>query len=137
EIAADHLAFVQRRIESPPDQSPTDRLTCFFTAGFAFIESFPARGRLIVNAVYGPVAEYRARVYQAYEPMFTLIARDILEVGIARGDFQAVNTDVITALIMSIYLGACSQFDSSGKIWLDPQKVVRFILDGLRGCHTA
>jgi AcrR family transcriptional regulator len=129
-IADEHIAFILQRVEL--DHPPAWRLEAFFNAGFTFIEHCPEQARVIVNALYGPDAGFRARVYQAYERLFTLIARDIVALGIARGDFREVNTDLITALVMTIYLGSCSQLDSNGKIWLDPRQVVEFILDGLR-----
>lgn len=43
-----------------------------------------------------------------------------------------MNRDLVTALIMAIYLGSSSQLDARGKIQLDPAEVARFILDGLR-----
>ena len=130
EIAADHIRFILQQTES--EQSPSQRLTRFFSAGFAFIESYPARARVIVNALYGPDADLRARVYQAYDRLFGLITHDIVETGIARGDFRAVDGNFATALVMTIYLGGCSLLESNGKIWLDPDKVASFVLDGLR-----
>jgi AcrR family transcriptional regulator len=135
EIAADHTRFILQQTESEP--SPIGRLTRFFSAGFAFIESCPAWAQVIVNAVYGPDAEFRARVYQAYERLLALISRDIVGAGVAQGNFRAVDSALATALVMTIYLGGCSQLESDGKIWLDPDKVTTFILDGLRPRENA
>jgi AcrR family transcriptional regulator len=130
EIAADHTRFILQQTE--PEPSPSQRLARFFSAGFTFIERYPARARVIVNALYGPDADFRARVYQAYDRLFGLITHDIVETGVAQGDFRPMDSDLATALVMTIYLGGCSQLESDGKIWLDPDKVVAFILDGLR-----
>jgi len=43
-----------------------------------------------------------------------------------------MNRDLVTALIIAMYLGSSSQLDARGKIQLDPADVARFILDGLR-----
>ncbi len=129
-IAAEHIQFILKPVEL--DSSPIRQLEAFFSAGFAFIEQCPERARIIVSAIYGPDAEFKARVYQAYEGLFSFIAGHIVTVGVARGDFREVNTDLVTALVMTIYLGSCSQLDSNGKIWLDPRQVVDLILDGLR-----
>lgn len=129
-IAAEHITFILKQVELDP--SPVKQLEAFFRAGFAFIETCPDQARVIVNAIYGPDAEFRARVYQAYERLFTLITRDIVAMGVARGELREVNADLVTALVMTIYLGSCSQLDSNGRIWLDPHQVVDFILDGLR-----
>ncbi len=128
-IASAHTEAVLQPVEL--EQAPARRLECFFKAGFAFVEQHPAQARVIVNAVYGHDAQVRERVYQAYERLFTLVAQDVVKAGIARGDFQSLDLDLATALIMTVYLGSCSQLDSKGKIWLDPGQVVGFILDGL------
>jgi len=129
-IASAHTEAVLELVEL--EQAPAQRLECFFRAGFAFVEQHPAQARVVVNAVYGHDAEIRERVYQAYERLFTLIAQDVVKAGIARGDFQSLDFNLATALIMTVYLGSCSQLDSNGKIWLDPGQVVGLILNGLR-----
>jgi AcrR family transcriptional regulator len=128
-VSSAHTEAVLQQVEL--EQDPARRLECFFRAGFAFVEQHPAQARVIVNAVYGHDAEIRERVYRAYERLFTLIAQDVVKAGIARGDFT-LDPNLATALIMTVYLGSCSQLDSNGKIWLDPGQVVGFILDGLR-----
>jgi len=129
-VSSAHTEAVLQQVEL--EQDPARRLECFFRAGFAFVEQHPAQARVIVNAVYGHDAEIRERVYQAYERLFTLIAQDVVKAGIARGDFESRDLNLATALIMTVYLGSCSQLDSNGKIWLDPGQVVGFILNGLR-----
>ena len=128
-VACAHTEAVLQQVES--EQDPARRLGGFFRAGFAFVEQHSAQARVIVNTVYGPDAEIRERVYKAYERLFTWIAKDIVEAGIARGDFQMLDTNLATALTMTVYLGSCSQLDSKGKIWLDPSQVAHFVLDGL------
>ena len=134
-VSSAHTEAVLQQVEL--EQDPARRLECFFRAGFAFVEQHPAQARVIVNAVYGHDAEIRERVYHAYARLFTLIAQDVVKAGIARGDFGSLDLNLATALIMTVYLGSCSQLDSNGKIWLDPGQVVGFILDGLlsRECH--
>jgi AcrR family transcriptional regulator len=127
-VSSAHTEAVLQQVEL--EQDPARRLECFFRAGFAFVEQHPAQARVIVNAVYGHDAEIRERVYHAYERLFTLIT-DVVKAGIARGDFS-LDLNLATALIMTVYLGSCSQLDPNGKIWLDPGQVVGFILDGLR-----
>jgi AcrR family transcriptional regulator len=130
EIAAAHIDFILRQVE--PEEEPIRRLERFFSAGFAFVERHPAQAQVIVNIIYGPDDEFKQQAYQAYEPLFNLVIQDIVGAGIARGDFRSVDPDLSTALIMTIYLGSCSQLDPEDKIWLDPHQVVTFILDGLR-----
>ncbi len=129
EIAASHTQFILDQVG--PEQDPILRLQRFFSAGFAFVERHPAQIRSMIIAVYGPDPEVRARVYQSYNRLFTFIIEDIVKAGIARGNFSSVDPDLITALLMTIYLGSCSQVDADGKIWLDPSQITEFVLNGL------
>ncbi len=129
-IAAAHAEAILKQVMA---QATSDqRLECFFRAGFAFVEAQPAQAQIIVNVVYGPDIELREHIYLAYDPLFRLIELDILKAGIAQGEFQEMDRDLVTALIMAMYLGGSSQLDARGKIQLDPADVARFILDGLR-----
>jgi AcrR family transcriptional regulator len=129
-IAAAHVAFILEQVE--PEEDPARQLECFFNAGFAFVEQHPDQTPVVINAVYGPDDEFKQRVYQSYNKLFMLIIEDIVGDGIACGDFRPVDPDLTTALLMSIYLGSCSQLDADGKIWLAPDQVAAFILEGLR-----
>jgi len=129
-IAAAHTTAIRTRVEKESDTS--QQMEGFFCAGFAFVAQQPAQAQVIVNVIYGPDVELREHIYQAYDPLFNLIIHDILKTGIARGDLRPMDTDLITALIMSMYLGSCSQLDAPGKIWLKPRDVAHFVLDGLR-----
>ncbi len=130
EIAADHTRCILQQVE--PAKLPIERLESFFHAGFAFIEQHPQQARVIVTNLYGPDAEFRARVYRAYQPLFDLFMQEIIPAGVARGDFRPIDPDFASALVMTIYLGSSLQLDPTGKIWLDPNQVAAFILDGLR-----
>lgn len=46
--------------------------------------------------------------------------------------WQISDTDLVTALIMAVYLRSWSELDATGKIWLGVGAVSRFNLDGLR-----
>jgi AcrR family transcriptional regulator len=135
EAAVAHTDYITQRVQS--EEEPARRLERFFSAGAAFVEGHPAQAQVMINAVYGPDEEFRARVYQAYEPLFTLIIQDIVEAGIAQGDFRAVDSDLVTVLIMTVYLGSSSQLDDAGKIWIDFGQIVELILDGLRPREAA
>jgi AcrR family transcriptional regulator len=130
EIAATHTDSILQQVEQEED--PVRRLERFFSAGFAFVEQHPTQAQVIINIMYGPDDEFKQQAYQAYDRLFTLIIQDIVEAGVARGDFRPMDSDLATALIMAVYLGSCSQLDPEGRIWLDPGQVVALILDGLR-----
>ena len=129
-IAAAHTETILKQVMA--ETHSAQRLECFFRAGFVFVEARPAQAQIIVNVVYGPDIELKEHIYLAYAPLFRLIEQDILKAGVAQGEFQKMNCDLVTALIMAMYLGSSSQLDACGKIQLDPADVTRFILDGLR-----
>jgi len=131
--AAAHVDYILKQVELA--EGPIRRLERFFAAGFAFVEQHPAQVSVVINTIYGHDDEFKQRVFQAYDRLFTLLIRDVVEAGIAQGDFQPVDPDLTTALLMSIYLGSCSLLDADGKIGFAPDQVVTFILQGLRQCN--
>jgi hypothetical protein len=130
EIAANHTNFIVSQVEA--EQDPARRLKRFFRTGFTFVEQHPAQARVVINVVYGHDDEFKQRMYQAYGELFTLLIEGIVGVGAAQGDFRPVAPDVTAALLMSIYLGSCSQLDPDGKIWINPDQVVTLVMEGLR-----
>jgi AcrR family transcriptional regulator len=130
EIAAAHVQVISARVDA--ESRAIRRLHQFFRAGFDFVERYPERARVVINILYGPDHKFKAEVYQAYAPLFVLLNTAIIATGIEQGDFSPVDPEVATALIMSIYLGSCSQLDASGKIWLNLDQIMPIVLDGLR-----
>jgi len=132
EIAATHTEFVVQQVEA--EQEPVRRLARFFSAGFSFVEDNPATAPVIIQAVYGPDQEFKRRVFEAYHGLQTLIGREIVDAGVARGEFRPVDTLATVALVMSVYWGCCSMLDPGGDFLLTPDQAAGFVLDGLR--HT-
>jgi AcrR family transcriptional regulator len=130
EVAAAHVCAIVEHVESETD--PVRRLEQFFRAGFDFVERHPARSRVVINMVYSPDETFKKRVYEGYQPLFDLLIEDIVGAGMERGDFRPADPGITAALVMTIYLGSCSQSDESGKIMLEPAHIMPFILDGLR-----
>jgi AcrR family transcriptional regulator len=130
DIAAAHVETIITHVERETD--PVQRLDQFFRAGFAFVDQNPDRARVVINLIYGPDEAFRRHVYQAYQPLFDLLIHDIVGAGIDQGTFRPADSGVTAALVMTVYLGSCSQRDADGKIWFDPSQVMSFILNGLR-----
>jgi hypothetical protein len=63
-----------------------------------------------------------------YQPMFFLVADEILAAGMRQGQFRALNPVATATLLMTIYLGTASQVDTGGKIYLDSHQVSKFVL---------
>ncbi len=130
EFAVAHTQFIVNQVE--PEETPIQKLTRFFSAGFAFVEQHPDQSRIAINVVYGHDEAFKKRIYAAYEDLFSLIIEHIIAAGVAQGEFKPVDADLTAALLMSIYLGGCSQLDVNGKIWFDPEQVAAFVLQGLQ-----
>jgi AcrR family transcriptional regulator len=133
EIGSAHTAFIVQQVEAETD--PVRRLERFFSAGFAFVEEHPTQAPVIISTLYGPDAEFRERVFEAYDGLFGLIIQGILGPGAAQGVFRTVDPDLAAALLMSVYLGSCSLLESDGKIWITPAQALDFVLAGLGQVH--
>ncbi len=130
EIGAKHTDFIVTQVMVEND--PVERVRQFFGAGFAFVEQYPLQARIAISVVYGHDEEFKQRIYQTYENLFSLIIQDIIEFGITHGDFKPINSDTTAAMLMSLYLGSCSQLNSDGKVLFDPDQVAAFALEGLQ-----
>jgi len=130
EIGKTHSRFITERVEMEND--PIQRLKVFFAAGFAFVDEFPAKSQIAINAVYGFDSEFKAQIYKAYHDLFNLIIEGIIGSGITSNEFKPNDPDVASALLMSIYLGGSSLLGPEGQVWVDPEKVAAFVMDGIR-----
>lgn len=130
EIGAKHTDFIVTQVLSKDD--PIERVRQFFRAGFAFVEQYPRQARIAISVVYGHDEEFKQRIYLTYARLFNLIIQDIVETGITHGVFKSVDSDTTAGMLMSLYLGSCSQLDSEGKILFNPDQVAAFALEGLQ-----
>jgi AcrR family transcriptional regulator len=130
DTAALHLAYLNERVLQA--EMADRRLEIFFIAGFEFVSAHLARGRAIVNNLYGPDIGFKDAMYRAYLPMFELVGRDILALGLAQEIFIRLDPTSMSTLIMLIYLGVAAHVGPEGKPWLDTQLVADFAVRGLR-----
>lgn len=130
ESGSAHFDFIagQMRMEANPIQ----RVERFFKAGFEFVEEDPARAQVLVSTLYGTHAEFKVRLYQIYQPMFQLVAEEILAPGFIQGVFRQMEPAATSRMIMTFYLGTASSVDKSGKLQLDPSEVSKFVLNAIR-----
>lgn len=129
-IATDHFAFVRAQVDEA--LRPAQRLEQFFAAGFAYVADHPAEARVMITTLYGSDMAFQERLFQLYQPMFGLVAQNILAQGMAQGDFRALNPVATATLLMTLYLGSSSRVDEQGKPYLDPAQVADFALRALR-----
>jgi hypothetical protein len=71
-------------------------------------------------------------MYEAYQPMFQLVGRDIVADGVEREILRHVEPEATSRLLMTIYLGVASQVSEQGKLWFSPDEVTNLLLNGLR-----
>ncbi len=130
DVAQEHLAYMQSAIL--PIADPAGRLERFFQAGFEYVATHLPRARAMFNTVYASDPEQKAYCFQAYQPMFRLVAEEIIQPGVQQGIFRRVEPGPTAILLMTVYLGTASQVDEQGRPYLDPNQVVQFALNGLR-----
>lgn len=129
EIAGEHYAYVAQRVLAVED--PRRRLEAFFAAGFDFVIEHLPRARAMIVTLYGPDAAFNAALFAAYQPMFALIAAEILAPGMADGTFRPVDAYQTAVMLMTIYLGTASQVNEQGRPWLPAGQVADFALSAL------
>ena len=96
EIGTHHSAFILDQVTAK--SSPTKRIQAFFQAGFHYVEQYPERAQVAINAVYGFDREFKERIYQAYQALFNLLIEDIITAGVSQGEFKAENADNVPVI---------------------------------------
>jgi AcrR family transcriptional regulator len=129
-IAQEHFEYLRSAVLSVDD--PASRLERFFQAGFEYVASHTHRARVMFNTVNGSNQEQKEYCFRAYQPMFQLVAEQILLPGMQLGVFRPADLQPTATLLMTVYLGTASQVDERGRPWLDPRQVAQFTLKGLR-----
>jgi AcrR family transcriptional regulator len=130
EAGAAHVRYIADQVSQVSD--PIQRLVRFYEAGFRFVEEYPTQARFLITTLYGSGVELQEALFQAYQPMFHLVAQDILAPGIQQGLFRRVDLLATTNLLMTVYLGTSSNVDEHGKVFMDPHQVADFVLHALQ-----
>jgi len=87
DIAQEHFEYMQAAIHDITD--PVTKLKSFFQAGFEYVTSHLPRARAMFNTIYSSNQEQKNHCFQAYQPIFRLMAEQILMPGIQEGMFPA------------------------------------------------
>jgi AcrR family transcriptional regulator len=130
EAGAAHVAYIAARVRAVTE--PAVRLVQFYAAGFAFIEEYPDRAHFLLTSLYSPGQTLQEAMRQAYQPMFRLVAEEILIPGIDQGVFRAVDPLPTANLLMTVYLGTGSHVDAHGKVYMNALEVADFALHALQ-----
>ncbi|MGD8456379.1 MAG: TetR/AcrR family transcriptional regulator [Anaerolineales bacterium] len=134
EIGAQHSNYIIRQVKR--EETAAQRLKRFFSAGYEFVEKFPHQAHVAINVIYGYDMEFKDCFFQAYTALIDLIHKDIVSLGIAKGEFRSSDDNMITALLMSLYLGSISLNDYDGNVWFDADSVMDFAMGGLKNTQT-
>lgn len=134
-IAALHCAYLRERVLAEADCAL--RLRIFYQAGFAFVAEYPDQARLAFSVLSSPDAQLNERLYQAYQPLLSLLAQEILLPGAAQGTFSDRLPMSTVGTLMALYLGAAAMSAPSGRPWQDPAQVAGFALSALRAPFSA
>ncbi len=129
DAGAQHVEYIAGQVRAGND--PKQRLFRFFEAGFRFVEEHPARARFLITTLYSPGVDLQEAMYRAYQPMFRLVAEEIIAPGIAQTLFREVDAPATANLLMTLYLGAGSHVDQQGKVFMDPRQVADFAFHAL------
>ena len=130
EIAAGHFDFMHRNVLL--EDNPIRRVELFFVAGFQWVTENLSQARVLFTTLNGPDIQFKTSMFTAYQPMFQLVAQDILAAGLAQGLFHSLEPVSTANLIMNIYLGTGSQVNEQGKQWFSPEQVSDFVLRSLQ-----
>jgi TetR/AcrR family transcriptional regulator len=130
EIGNAHVKWVAAGIHS--ETAPSQRLEAFFKAGFAFVEQQPSEAHFLLTTLYSAGEEFRQALGKVYQPLFKLVATEILVPGIEQGEFRSVDPYRTATLLMTLYLGTASQVDEANKTWLNADEVTVFAWQALK-----
>lgn len=130
-----HLEVIRQGVIRERD--PARRVSAFFEAGFDFVTRYQSRGRAIVNNLFGPDVGFKQEMYEAYQPMFELVGRDIVSYGSAQGSLRNLDPRSTANLLMLVYLGVASQLSPQGQPWIEAEQVSDHMLHGLLNRTTS
>ena len=134
-IAKMHFEALAEPIAREAD--PARRLERFFEAGFAWVTENLDRARVMFATLNGLDRAFKLHMYEAYQPLFQLVGRDIVAAGVEQSLYRPVDPMATANLLMTIYLGVGSQVNDEGKHWFTPDQVTDLLLDGLREPNPA
>lgn len=129
ETATEHCAFIAEQIRQEDDIAV--RVERLFESGFAYVTENPLQGQVLFATLQGGDIKFKKFLSQIYQPMFQLVTEEILIPGIAQGVFQPLDPISTSMMIMTFYLGIGSTVDENGKLPVDLDDVVAFVLRGL------
>ncbi len=129
EAGSMHVGYIAEQVRTESD--PRKRLERFYAAGFRFVEEHPAHARFLITTLYSSGMDIQEAMFNAYLPLFALVAQEIVSPGIAQGLFRDVVPAAMANLLMTLYLGTGSHVDENGKVFMNPEQVADFALHAL------
>jgi AcrR family transcriptional regulator len=130
DIAERHVNFISKATLEV--EEPQERLERFFEAGFTFVSQNRAQSQVLIITLFGFDNQLKEIMYESYQPLFQLLALEVVTLGIKTGLFRQVDPLETAGLLMTTYLGSASQIYEKGQLWLAPQNVSDFAFHALK-----
>lgn len=129
ETAEMHFELIAAAARAEAD--PLRRVERFYQAGFEFVSAHLNRSRMIFDSINGTDQALKAYIFEKYQPMFQLVATEIITPGIQAGRFKVTDPGSMASLLMTVYLGTAAQHNAEGIPWIDSSQVAQLVLFGL------
>jgi hypothetical protein len=74
----------------------------FFQAGFDYLAQYLPHGKVMINNIYSPDLEFKQIIWQVCQPLFELVSKANIPLGISRLKFRKVDLVSSAGMIMNI-----------------------------------
>lgn len=112
--------------------SPKDRLVHFISRSIEFSDEHPNQAQVIVIALLGSDPAVKKSVFQAYNPLFSLMLDDLISEGIIPNKSLMVVTDLSDVLVSLIFLGGCPWLQMDYISFVYPEKIAVSALEAMK-----
>ena len=129
EIGKAHCEYISERVSQQTD--PIARVEQLFTAGFEYVQDHPTRSRVLFANMQGPITPFKERLSEIYQPLVPLIIDEIIVPGMEQKIFDQVPPVSTATMILTFYLGIGSLVGEDGRVPLDMNEIVSFVLRAL------
>jgi AcrR family transcriptional regulator len=130
ETSQAHKDFIFQH--EPELKTPKDRLVHFMSRSIEFSDEYPNQAQVIVLALLGSDPVVKKSVFQAYNPLFSLMLDDLLLEGIIPNKSLLLVTDLSDVLVSLIFLGGCPWLQMDYISFVYPEKIARSALDAMQ-----
>jgi AcrR family transcriptional regulator len=116
----------------PEAINPKARLVHFISRSIEFSDAYPNLAQVIVIALLGSDSVVKKSVFQAYNPLFSLILDDLISEGIIPNKSLLLVSDLSDVLLSLIFLGGCPWLQMDYISFVYPEKIAVSALDAMK-----